>query len=36
MARIILIAAVALLLSGCVEYRDISAPEWEEPIYVES
>lgn len=22
-------------VSGCVEYKDITAPEWEEPVYVE-
>lgn len=36
MARIVLIAVATLMLAGCVEYRDVSAPEWEEPVYVES
>ena len=36
MARFILIVAAVLMLAGCVEYRDLSAPEWEEPVYLES
>ena len=36
MVRIILITVIALfILSGCVQYRDITAPEWEEPVYIE-
>lgn len=35
MVRFIIIVATALFLSGCV-YTDVTAPEWEEPAYVES
>ena len=35
MLRIILTAILLLGLSACVEYKDISAPAWEEPVYME-
>ena len=34
MVRFIIILVTALFLSGCI-YTDVTAPEWEEPVYLE-
>ena len=35
MFRIVITAILLLGLSACVEYKDVSSPEWEEPVYIE-